>query len=86
MGLDRRGGAHLPSTSIHTRDAVGARAGEQQGVKPFLRWGGSKRWLAPKLRELVADISYTGYHEPFVGGGSLFFALASGARMSSGSE
>lgn len=43
-------------------------------AKPFIKWVGGKRQL---LRELRARISSTfgTYHEPFVGGGALFFDL-----------
>ena len=40
--------------------------------KPFVKWVGGKRSI---LDELISRIpkSYTNYHEPFVGGGALFF-------------
>lgn len=40
---------------------------------PFLKWAGGKRWLAPRLVDSMPKFSR--YFEPFVGGGSLFFAL-----------
>jgi DNA adenine methylase len=43
-------------------------------VKPFLRWAGGKQWLARTLLPLVPNNGGT-YYEPFLGGGSLFFAL-----------
>jgi len=42
-------------------------------VKPFLRWAGGKQWLASKLSKLISTQDHT-YYEPFLGGGSLFFA------------
>lgn len=42
-------------------------------VKPFLRWPGGKQWLAIRLAELVPS-KCNKYFEPFLGGGSLFFA------------
>ena len=42
-------------------------------VKPFLRWAGGKQWLAPRLAGLIPNHDHT-YYEPFLGGGSLFFA------------
>jgi DNA adenine methylase len=42
-------------------------------IKPFLRWPGGKQWLAARLSKLVPDKCCT-YFEPFIGGGSLFFA------------
>lgn len=44
--------------------------------QPFLRWAGGKRWLRPHLRELLGDRQIARYHEPFLGGGAVFFELA----------
>jgi DNA adenine methylase len=41
---------------------------------PFLKWAGGKRALVPTLGPLLPD-EYAAYHEPFLGGGALFFAL-----------
>ncbi|WP_343614935.1 Dam family site-specific DNA-(adenine-N6)-methyltransferase [Flavobacterium sp.] len=44
-------------------------------AQPFLRWTGSKRWL---LKEGIDDFlpkSINNYHEPFLGGGAMFFYL-----------
>jgi DNA adenine methylase len=43
-------------------------------AKPFIKWAGGKRQL---IAELVARVPtrYGTYHEPFVGGGALFFHL-----------
>ncbi len=44
--------------------------------KPFLRWAGGKRWLAARLRPILAERLKTGtYFEPFLGSGAMFFAL-----------
>lgn len=44
-------------------------------AKPFLKWAGGKRKLLP---ELVARMpkEFHVYHEPFLGGGALFFEIA----------
>ena len=42
--------------------------------KPFLRWAGGKRWLAPRLAEALGGWDGP-YVEPFLGSGALFFAL-----------
>lgn len=43
---------------------------------PFLKWAGGKRQLLPALMERIARLEPFGrYHEPFVGGGALFFEL-----------
>lgn len=43
--------------------------------RPFLKWAGGKRQLVPELLR-NAPARFNTYHEPFVGGGALFFALA----------
>jgi DNA adenine methylase len=43
-------------------------------TKPFLRWAGGKTQLLSQLLEHVPD-QYGTYHEPFLGGGALFFTL-----------
>lgn len=40
----------------------------------FLKWVGSKRVLVPELLKRIPE-KFGRYYEPFVGGGSLFFAL-----------
>jgi DNA adenine methylase len=47
---------------------------EVEIVKPFLRWAGSKRKLLPTLCEYWGS-EFGVYHEPFLGSGSLFFAI-----------
>lgn len=43
-------------------------------TKPFLKWVGGKRSI---LSELISRLpkEYNSYHEPFIGGGALFFAV-----------
>lgn len=50
-----------------------------EGVAPFLRWAGGKRWLAPDLAPLITGIlkrTKGTYFEPFLGSGAVFFAAA----------
>lgn len=44
-------------------------------AKPFLRWAGGKNWLVKYLPAIIGDLQFNRYVEPFVGGGSIFFAL-----------
>ena len=43
--------------------------------KPFLKWVGGKRQLLGKLTQRLPKV-IARYHEPFLGGGALFFDLA----------
>lgn len=51
--------------------------------RPFLKWVGGKRQLLPELLQAVeAAGPFRRYHEPFLGGGALFFALSRVGRLS----
>lgn len=50
-------------------------ASDLAACAPLFRWAGGKRWLAPRLRELVDPSKYHAYYEPFLGGGAIFFGL-----------
>ncbi len=52
------------------------RANSYPMPRPFLKWVGGKRQLLEDLRRAVEAAGAFGrYHEPFVGGGALFFDL-----------
>jgi len=45
---------------------------------PFLKWAGGKRFLVPEIQQHIDEHLPDGfgtYHEPFVGGGALYFHL-----------
>lgn len=50
-------------------------------ARPFVKVAGGKTQLLPALLEHVPK-SFKTYHEPFIGGGALFFELASQNRIS----
>jgi DNA adenine methylase len=47
---------------------------------PFLKWPGGKRWLVRSRRDLFPE-KFERYIEPFLGGGSVFFALNPGRAI-----
>lgn len=53
---------------------IGHELFENNHAKPFLKWAGGKKSLLPYLLKLIPK-DYNNYYEPFLGGGSLFFAL-----------
>lgn len=46
----------------------------RNGLKPFLRWAGGKSWLLNTLATIIPG-DFHNYHEPFLGGGSVFFHI-----------
>lgn len=48
--------------------------------RPVLKWAGGKGRLLPELQARLPD-SFATYHEPFIGGGALFFTLAGQGRL-----
>ncbi len=49
--------------------------GSDERVASPLRWVGGKRWLVPTLKELAGTHEISAYHEPFLGGASVFLGL-----------
>lgn len=48
-------------------------------LRPFLKWAGGKTRLLKHLTPYVPE-SFENYHEPFLGGGAMFFAVRDRAR------
>lgn len=44
-------------------------------IEPFLRWAGGKTWLISHLPRILSNVPFEHYHEPFLGGGAIFFSL-----------
>lgn len=49
--------------------------GRREGVSPFLKWPGGKRWLTSLLVPLLRQRLVGRYFEPFLGSGAMFLAL-----------
>ena len=54
----------------HTAGPTGGTAFE----RPILRWAGGKSWLVKQLHRFLPK-TFNNYHEPFFGGGAVFFNL-----------
>ena len=44
-------------------------------MEPFVCWAGGKTWLIPHMADLLGEVHIEHYHEPFLGGGAIFFSL-----------
>jgi DNA adenine methylase len=48
---------------------------KQEPTLPFLKWPGGKRWASGLIVDVLRRRLRNTYYEPFLGGGSVFFAL-----------
>lgn len=53
-------------------------------TEPFLRWAGGKSWFIRRFGHLFPSMANSTYHEPFLGGGAVFFGIPTfrAARLS----
>lgn len=49
-------------------------------IVPFVRWAGGKTWFTAYLEQIIGDTQIEHYHEPFLGGGAVFFSLEHNKR------
>ena len=47
-------------------------------ISPCLRWAGGKRWLIKYVDQLLPPNGFQNYHEPFLGGASMFLSIGLG--------
>ena len=71
-----RGGGRLSAPAGAGRGG----SSEQVVAKPFVKWAGGKRTLAPEITEHLPK-EFNDYWEPFVGGGAVFFHLKAQGRI-----
>lgn len=44
-------------------------------IEPFVRWAGGKTWFIPYMSNIIQDLQIEHYHEPFLGGGAIYFSM-----------
>lgn len=68
--------APRPAKPRKPRKAKVAQAGVEPHLRPVLKWMGGKAEQAVQILATMDIQPHEAYHEPFVGGGAVFFALA----------
>ena len=63
-----------PDSSFRSGSLAAEAIGGTSKARPFVKWAGGKRSLAARIWE-QAPTAFGDYHEPFVGGGSVFFTM-----------
>ncbi len=79
--ITRRRGSERPSGSAVSTPNPRIKRSPDLPSGPFLKWAGGKRQLLPELLCRIPELSGGRYHEPFVGGGALYFALHDRGRV-----
>ncbi|HEY2282569.1 MAG TPA: Dam family site-specific DNA-(adenine-N6)-methyltransferase [Solirubrobacteraceae bacterium] len=72
----RPGRALIATVGGRTID-LGASTTSNDHARPFLKWTGGKQWLAAVASSVMPEDFVGRYIEPFLGGGSVFFAVGS---------
>lgn len=58
----------------------------EQKISPLLKWAGGKNSVIPQLSKFFPS-DFNDYHEPFIGGGAVFFSLArKGSKISDSNQ
>jgi DNA adenine methylase len=70
----------VPVTEITESNRKPGANGRNALPKPFIKWAGGKGQLVAELLARAPE-RFSAYHEPFLGGGALFFALQRAGRL-----
>ncbi len=74
------------SLTIARKDPIGIMTQSSLAIeapvaaRPFIKWAGGKGQLLPELTQRLPR-HFKRYHEPFVGGGALFFHLYNAGKL-----